>query len=66
MNRQIQRSVANTRRRDEERKAVEAHDSEQHPHSGRAADKNGHANKRSLITLNVPFRQIVSCFLTQK
>jgi len=42
MDRQILRSVANTRRPDEERKAVEARDSEQHSHSGRAADRNEH------------------------
>jgi len=66
MDGQIQRSVANARRRDEERKAVGARGSEQHSHSGGAADRNGHANKRSLITLDAPVRQIVSCFLTQK
>ena len=44
MDRQIQRSVANTRRQDEERKAVGARDSEQHSQGGRAADRNGHAN----------------------
>ena len=43
MDRQIQRSVANTRRQDEERKTVEARDSEQPSQSGRAADRNGPA-----------------------
>jgi hypothetical protein len=45
MYRQIQRSVANTRRQDEEGKAIEARDSEQHSYSGRAAERNGHETK---------------------
>jgi hypothetical protein len=51
MYRQMQRSVANTRRQDEERKAVEARDSEQHSHSGRAADRNGHEIKALQLPL---------------
>jgi hypothetical protein len=41
MDRQSQRSVANTRRQGEEGKPIEARDSEQHSQSERAADRNG-------------------------
>jgi hypothetical protein len=61
-----QRSVANTRRKDDERNAVASRDSEQYSHCGQAADRNGHSNKKSLITPDVPVRQILSCFLKQK
>ena len=53
MDRRIQRSVANTRRQDEERKAVEACDSEQHSQSGWAADRNGQC------VLNVLSRRVI-------
>jgi hypothetical protein len=52
MDRQRERSVANTRRKDDERKTVAARDSEQHSNGGRAADRNVHLNERFLIKVS--------------